>query len=63
MMGGGGMMNGFGVGGMGLIGGLIGLIFNLAIIVGIVNSDRLGRQTLHGRLGEPKSAFRRPILA
>jgi putative membrane protein len=36
MMGGGGMMNGFGFGGMGLFGGLIGLIFNLAIIVGIV---------------------------
>ena len=31
---GGGMMNGFG--GMGLFGGWIGLIFNLAIIVGIV---------------------------
>jgi putative membrane protein len=31
---GGGMMNGFG--GMGLLGGLIGMIFNLAIIVGIV---------------------------
>ena len=36
MMGGGGMMNGFGFGGMGLFGGFIGLIFNLAIIVGIV---------------------------
>jgi putative membrane protein len=36
MMGGGGMMNGFGFGGMGLFGGLIGLIFNLAIIIGIV---------------------------
>jgi len=36
MMGGGGMMNSFGFGGMGLFGGLIGLIFNLAIIVGIV---------------------------
>ena len=36
MMGGGGMMNGFGFGGMGLFGGWIGLIFNLAIIVGIV---------------------------
>ena len=34
MMGGGGMMNGFG--GMGLFGGLIGLIFNLAILIGIV---------------------------
>ena len=34
MMGGGGMMNGFG--GFSLLGGLIGLIFNLAIIVGIV---------------------------
>jgi len=33
---GGGMMNGFGVGGMGLVGGLIGLIFNLAIVIGIV---------------------------
>ena len=32
MMGGGGMMNGFGFGGK----GLIGLIFNLVIIVGIV---------------------------
>lgn len=32
MMGGGGMMNGFGFGGM----GLIGLIFNLAIVIGIV---------------------------
>ena len=31
---GGGMMNGFG--GMGLFGGWIGLIFNLAIIIGIV---------------------------
>jgi putative membrane protein len=31
---GGGMMNGFG--GMGLFGGWIGLIFNLAIVVGIV---------------------------
>ena len=31
---GGGMMNGFG--GMGLFGGLIGLIFNVAIIIGIV---------------------------
>ena len=36
MMGGGGMMNGFGFGGTSLFGGLIGLIFNLAIIVGIV---------------------------
>ena len=36
MMGGGGMMNGFGFGGMGLFGGWIGLIFNLALIVGIV---------------------------
>lgn len=36
MMGGGGMMNGFGFGGMGLFGGLIGLIFNLAIVIGIV---------------------------
>ena len=36
MMGGGGMMNGFGFGGGNLLGGLIGLIFNLAIIVGIV---------------------------
>ena len=34
MMGGGGMMNGFG--GFGLLGGLIGLIFNLAILIGIV---------------------------
>lgn len=34
MMGGGGMMNGFG--GFGLFGGLLGLIFNLAIIIGIV---------------------------
>jgi len=34
MMGGGGMMNGFG--GFGLIGGLIGLIFNLGILVGFV---------------------------
>ena len=33
---GGGMMHGFGFGGMGLFGGWIGLIFNLAIIVGIV---------------------------
>ena len=33
---GGGMMNGFGFGGMGFVGGLIALIFNLAIIVGIV---------------------------
>ena len=33
MMGGGGMMT---FGGMGLLGGLIGLIFNLAIVVGIV---------------------------
>jgi putative membrane protein len=32
MMGGGGMMNGFGFGGM----GLFGLIFNLAIIIGVV---------------------------
>jgi len=31
---GGGMMNGFG--GFGLLGGLLGLIFNLVIIVGIV---------------------------
>ncbi len=31
---GGGMMNGFG--GFGLVGGLIGLIFNLAILIGIV---------------------------
>jgi putative membrane protein len=36
MMGGGGMMNGFGFGGMGLFGGLIGLIFNLAIAIGVV---------------------------
>ena len=36
MMGGGGMMNGFGFGGTSLFGGLIGLIFNLAIIIGIV---------------------------
>jgi len=33
---GGGFMHGFGFGGMGLYGGWIGLIFNLAIIVGIV---------------------------
>ncbi len=33
MMGGGGMM---GFGGMGLLGGIIGLILNLAILVGIV---------------------------
>lgn len=33
MMGGGGMMT---FGGMGLLGGLIGLIFNLAIVIGIV---------------------------
>lgn len=33
---GGGMMHGFGFGGMGLLGGWIGLIFNLAIIIGIV---------------------------
>jgi putative membrane protein len=31
---GGGMMSGFG--GLGLLGGLIGLIFNLAILIGIV---------------------------
>lgn len=31
-----GMMHGFGFGGMGLFGGWIGLIFNLAIIIGIV---------------------------
>ncbi len=30
------MMGGFGYGGMGLLGGLIGLIFNLAVVVGIV---------------------------
>ena len=34
MMGGGGMMNGFG--GFGLLGGLIGLIFNVGILVGFV---------------------------
>ena len=33
---GGGMMHGFGFGGMGLFGGWIGLIINLAIIIGIV---------------------------
>ena len=33
---GGGMMHGFGFGGMGLFGGWIGLILNLAIIIGIV---------------------------
>jgi putative membrane protein len=33
MMGGGGMM---GIGGMGLLGGIIGLILNLAILIGIV---------------------------
>jgi putative membrane protein len=33
---GGGMMHGYGFGGMGLLGGWIGLIFNLAILVGIV---------------------------
>ena len=33
MMGGGGMMT---FGGMGLLGGLIGLIFNLALVIGIV---------------------------
>jgi putative membrane protein len=33
---GGGMMGMHGFGGMGLLGGWIGLIFNLAIIVGIV---------------------------
>ena len=33
---GGGMMHGFGFGGMGLFGGWIGLILNLAILVGIV---------------------------
>ena len=38
MMGGGGMMNGFGGfgGGFGLIGGLLGLIINIGVIVGIV---------------------------
>lgn len=36
MMGGGGMMHGYGFGGMGLFGGWIGMIFNLVIIVGIV---------------------------
>lgn len=35
MMGGGDMFGG-GLGGFGLLGGLIGLIFNLAIIIGIV---------------------------
>jgi putative membrane protein len=33
---GGGMMHGFGFGGMDLLGGWIGLILNLAILVGIV---------------------------
>jgi putative membrane protein len=33
---GGGLMHGFGFGGMGLFGGWIGLIFNLAILVGVV---------------------------
>jgi putative membrane protein len=33
---GGGMMHGYGFGGMGLFGGWIGLIFNLAILIGIV---------------------------
>jgi putative membrane protein len=33
---GGGFMHGYGFGGMGLLGGWIGLIFNLAILVGIV---------------------------
>ena len=33
---GGGMMHGFGFGGMGLFGGWIGLLFNLAVIIGIV---------------------------
>ena len=36
MMGGGGMMTMHGFGGMGLFGGWIGLILNLAIIIGIV---------------------------
>ena len=34
MMGGGGMMGGFG--GLGLLGGLIGMLFNLLILVGVV---------------------------
>ena len=50
MMGGGGMMNGFG--GFGLLGGLIGLIFNLGILVGfvwlIVWAVRQFTQTGHG---------------
>ena len=33
---GGGMMHGLGFGGMGMFGGWIGLIFNIAIVVGIV---------------------------
>lgn len=33
---GGGMMHGFGFGGMGLSGGWIGLIFNLVVLIGIV---------------------------
>ena len=36
MMGGGGMWTMHGFGGMGLLGGWVGLIFNLAILIGIV---------------------------
>ena len=36
MMGGGMMGSGYGLGSFGLVGGLIGLLFNIAIIVGVI---------------------------
>jgi putative membrane protein len=36
MMGGGGMMGGWGFGGLGLIGGILNLVITLGVIVGIV---------------------------
>ena len=63
MMGGGGMMNGFG--GFGLLGGLIGLIFNLGILVGfvwlIVWAVRQFTQTGHGN-GSMNSQSPREVL-
>jgi len=42
-----GWMHGYG--GMGLLGGLIGLIFNLVVIAGIAMVGHLGCSPLHGR--------------
>jgi putative membrane protein len=59
---GGGFMHGFGFGGMGLFGGWIGLILNLAIIIGIVFLVVWAVKRFTGGTNSPTAQTPREIL-